>query len=75
MKVQAKVEMARMESTWSQAPAKDKVVMAIKLVITVPHFSIHTHLFCPLSCLFSSYTHQVSGWVKAFFIGQRTKAP
>ena len=45
VKVQAKVEMARMESTWSQAPAKDKVVMAIKLVITVPHLSIHTHLF------------------------------
>ena len=44
VKVQAKVEMARMESTWSQAPAKERVLRAIKLVITVPHFSMHIHL-------------------------------
>ena len=29
---------------WSQAPEKESVVSAIKLVITVPHLSIHIHL-------------------------------
>ena len=41
VKVQRKVERARIDSTRSQVPAKERVVKATRLVITVPHLSIH----------------------------------
>ena len=44
MKVQMKVDTARIDSTCNQDPAKERVVSAIKLVITVPHLSMHIHL-------------------------------
>ena len=44
VKVQRKVEAARMFSTWSQAPAKVRVVSDISPVITVAHFSMQPHL-------------------------------
>ena len=44
MKVQMKVDTARIDSTCNQDPAKERVVSAIKLVITLPHLSMHIHL-------------------------------
>ena len=44
VKVQRKVEAARMFSTWSQAPAKVRVVSDISPVIRVAHFSMQPHL-------------------------------
>ena len=46
MKVQRKVLKARIDLTFSQAPAKVRVVRAIRLVITVPHFNMQFHQEC-----------------------------